>query len=362
MTRFCIICGRVTDVLIENMCLDCFRKNRQLIQIPSEIEVEICPECYSFRFRGKWLRVEASVPQIMLSAVRRIIEARARIDTAVKYKLDLRYEGRAWSGRGRTKVKVIVTGTPRDDVEPYQEVHIVSVKPSWKLCPSCLRIKGKHEEAIVQIRAEERKLTSSERRYIMELVEKIIYRVSRDDPMAIVIDYEEREDGIDLHMASKRIARIVASYLQREYLASIKESYKVVGMKKGEVITRETISVRLPKYKAGDVIRYKGKPLMIMAIEGGRVYCVDLERYEEVTLKSKDLRDVQVSGCERVEAMVIAVTGSVVHVMRLDNYQTLELELRRVPIWMKEGRHVALLIVDGRPYIAPIKSKTIKES
>lgn len=364
MTRFCIICGKKNVPLINNMCLECYKKNYSLIEVPKEVSIEICPQCLSYKFKDRWFRASSPDPvEAVSEASMRSISAKMKI----KAKKIVNIDSRIVSGirrismlkSGRITMEVLIKGAPLENVEPYEEAHEVTVHVLWRLCPLCFKVRAKSKEATLQIRAEGRHLTPEEVKQILGYIDNVLLKLHADRREAVVVDYEFVGGGIDIHFASKKVARMVAQFLQRDFLASVKESYEVIGMKKGTLRTREKISVRLPSYKVGDVVEVRNRYVLVTMIGGGRLHGIDLSSYDSVVIGSKDLKNVKNVSYERVKAMVISISGHIVQVMNLSNYEIVELNLRRVPSWIKQGAEVNLIKINNEFFIAPLTRSQI---
>ncbi len=354
MPRFCVVCGKVTNELYDSMCRECYIKHRKLLETPPEVKVLLCPVCYSYYHRGKWVKGEGNLIDILAEAIGRAVLAKSKVNAVRVRDFRVRIpEETLRSGRikgGRIVVDVEIVGTLRDEIEPYSERHTVPIRLQWRVCPVCLKIRAKKEEAIVQIRAEGRHLDDKERMVILAFIENLMAKLYESDRDAVILDYEidSRSGGIDLHFTSKRIARIVASQLQREFLATLKESFKVVGWKDGREKTKETIAVRLPPFKVEDVILVGNRPMLVKRIGGGKVYALDLEKSEVVVLRDRDLRGISRVDYERIPGMVLSVRGGTAIIMRMDTYETLELEVNISESELRPGEGVDLIRLGDR--------------
>ena len=353
---FCIICGRKTDELYDNMCRDCYIKNRALIEMPREVDIIMCPVCLAYRYRGKWMRGEGGVTERVKEAIGKLLLAKSNIYAkAIKdFQLQILRGGeRIPEFKSATLlVKAYVLGYTDPRVGNYSNECEVIVHLKWKYCPSCLKVKIGKEEAVVQIRAMDRKLSEREKERIANSLERLIGEMYQTDPEAVVLDYTEEEGGMDIKLPSKRVARVIATYLQREYLATVKETFKVVGRDKGREKTRETISVRLPNFTMGDIIEVNGRHFLIKDIRGGRVYALDLARGIPITLKGNDVKRASPIAYETVPAMVISENNGYVMLMRLDDYKIVELKKEDMRIAkLKEGESVDLIVTGNRLYL-----------
>ena len=58
---FCPECGSTDKEMVGDICIECFLKNFQMIELPKRIEVEICSHCNSRLEEGKWRSEERRV-------------------------------------------------------------------------------------------------------------------------------------------------------------------------------------------------------------------------------------------------------------------------------------------------------------
>ncbi len=355
MLKFCIICGKRTSELFDNMCKECYIKSHVLVELPKATEVKMCPFCFSYFYKGKWIRPEGSLEEVLKEAIARVLLARARINAKIVKDFDveiLRGLDRALSLRSTNLlVKVVIRGSAHPKIEPYLNEEEVRVKLVWKYCPACFKIKVKKEEAIVQVRATNRRLSEREKERIVNSLEALIDRLYEESPEAVILDYEEVEGGINIKLSSKKIARAIASFFQREYLATIKETYKIIGMVQGKEKAKETISIRLPKFKIGDIIKIKNRFYLVKDIGNGRVYALDIEHGLPTSIKGKELKRATLIEHERIPAMIVSIGRETITIMRLDNYETIELELKSYGEHIGVGSIVDLVRIEDKFFI-----------
>ena len=89
----CIICGKPTDELFNNMCKTCYINNTELAEVPDRVIITLCPECFSYMFRGRWIRPEDpnDLYHVVHEAVLRNISACA---SSVKYVIRMSKSGK----------------------------------------------------------------------------------------------------------------------------------------------------------------------------------------------------------------------------------------------------------------------------
>ena len=59
--KFCFLCGKKTEKLIEGYCEECYNKEFKLIEAPKEISFIICSRCNRIKYKNKWKDIYRSV-------------------------------------------------------------------------------------------------------------------------------------------------------------------------------------------------------------------------------------------------------------------------------------------------------------
>jgi len=356
--RFCIICGKPTDELFNNMCKTCYINNTELAEVPDRVIITLCPECFSYMFRGRWIRPEDpnDLYHVVHEATLRNLSTKIRYKAKVIKSMDLEFK-RPYKitpyKRGKFSAVLTVEGVVHPKVGYFKKVYGFNIEVQWRLCPTCFKVKAQVEEAIVQVRASGRKLDEGELLRIRNLVENLLYKVYEEEGRSslVKVEMDRHSGGLDFYFASKRIARYIASSIQKEFLASVKESYSVIGGEMTKERKKITISVRLPPFKVGSIVLYKGNPILIKDIRDGRIYAMDLGTYKLMKLGFKEAREIKECEYKRERAMVLSILDNEVQVMKLSNYEVMEIPLRRRPLWIKEGEGIDIITVDGKHYI-----------
>ena len=348
ITRFCIECGKKTDKLINGLCIECYLKaNKPLAKIDSTYSIRICPQCYSYRSRGRWVKTGS-----LIEAISNYMEENIRHELSKKgvkvedFKLEKIQRMR--KGRIRCLIRVVARIHPK--LNPVEDRREIIVVPKWTLCENCLKAKSGYYEAIIQIRAENRRISEEERMLIENKIEEIVSKgIVR--PEAIT-EIEELNEGINLKLTSYREALKISKLLSKEFLASIKETYSTIGFRGGRERRKITILVKLPSFKVGDIVKYKGGTYKIMNIYHEKIYAYNLEDHKMIVLSQSERNRIKPVSYTRRYGMIISAKENLVQVMLMDNYQIIELDLRRRPDWLKEGMNVEVFKVKDKLYIA----------
>lgn len=215
MGKFCFLCGKKTEKLIENYCEECFGKKFELIKVPKKLEIISCSKCNFIKLRNEWTR---KLPE---DAIRNKIKI---LGDNVKIKI-----------KKNNNYQVIASGYPTGSKKIKKEIHEINVHLNKINCPICIRKYGGYYEAILQLRGE------------YEDDFEFIDNQLRKDKNAFYRT-EKVKGGIDLYIGSKKAANKVSGMLRKKGY-KVKKTFKLVTKKLGKEIYRTIISARKWKNK-----------------------------------------------------------------------------------------------------------------
>jgi len=210
--KFCFICGKKTENLINGYCEECYNKKFQLIKVPEEINVTICNKCNKIKEKNIWKDIE--IDEFLRNKIK-------VLGKDVKLKIE-----------ENDVLKVYAKGFLEGSENLKQEVHEVKLKIKKEVCLECSRKYSDYYEALIQIRGS---LTNDDINSIDDiiLIRKGFYRI------------KEVKDGYDFFISNKFLAEKITEFLKKKYKAEIKKSYKLVTSKQGKNIYRNIILVRI---------------------------------------------------------------------------------------------------------------------
>jgi len=353
--RFCAICGKVeseAEPLIENLCWSCYRSRHRLIVAPRFLEVEVCSSCGSYRLGGKWLHPSGrGRPEVeaAIEAVRREVKLNGSgvIDVVPE----------AFLEKGNVRIRVVAHGTVHPLIPEYEEEAIVVVRIIKVSCPTCVRIASKYFIATLQIRAEGRRLTRNELTLLTRLIENTVFEEARTDRNSYIVEIEELDEGLNYKFASTRIARLIASKIKNATGAQVKETFKLIGVNRasGKRISRLTISVRLPPFTFGDVIKSGDTIIRFESYRSGKFMGIDLSTWKKASISYQDVwsgRVVRIASLNELpRAMVISIQRDVVQLMDSSTYRIFEVS-KPNELSLNVGMEVRYLEVGNEIYIA----------
>jgi len=299
----CVICGRESET---SVCARCYIRRNRIVEI-DRVEVETCPKCSFYRVGGRWRNID------IYSAVEEALKRALTVHTDFEVEeVELSIDGE----KGYVKLKGNFRG------EKVEQVHEFRINVKKTLCERCSREAGGYYESIVQLRAENRKLSEWEvneaNRIVAEVLEK-----EKENLKAFLTKVVERREGIDYYIGSRDVGRKISRRIAERFGGSITESKKIAGRKDGRDLFRFTYSVRLPEYRKGDVVKSKNKLVYVTNPRLGKgISLPDLSSANvegRVVVRREDIEEGVVVNADRYAVEVLKSSGEVVLAERVGN-------------------------------------------
>ncbi|WP_457752780.1 60S ribosomal export protein NMD3 [Thermococcus sp.] len=378
--RFCYRCGISESEggpLIDGLCQVCFRKENPVLVMEDEINTELCQNCGSYKKKGVWVDPQNyELDQLIFEVAENALLENITLDERVR-------EIRIVSREELNEIEELPVGVACLSYEPvnwhidyfpaiviyeieikarihelqrelHNEKKTITVYVRQTVCPRCQKFLGGYFEAILQVRAEDRQLTEEEKDEIVKLVQEKVDEIMKRDRMGFIQDTVELEEGIDFYMGSTRSARKLAQAIRDRYGGTISEAYELVGLDRqtSKEVYRTSVSVRLPKFRKGDIVSDKnGNIYRVEEVNGKGMNLTNLSTHESEHKDWKTIKRerVELVEHERKEAMLTSLTPKEAQFMDMESYETFEIE--RPEIDLKEGEIYRLVKIKGKYYI-----------
>jgi len=205
--KFCFVCGKRTEKLIEGYCEDCYNKNFNLIEIPKELIILKCSKCGKIKLKNIWSYIE----------IEDFIKNHIKI---LGNNVELEINDN----------KIFAKGFLKTSKKAKEEIHEINIKIKKILCSNCCRKSGGYYEAVIQLRGS---IPQNILNFIdKEAREKTFYRI------------ENVKNGINLYIGNKNIADQIADKLKRRYKLEIKKSFKLFTKKEGKDVYKSVFSIK----------------------------------------------------------------------------------------------------------------------
>lgn len=201
---FCIKCGN--PAVAGNFCKKCFLKREKLFELDN-FTVNICPACGNYSG----------------GTIENQIKNRVKTKNTIR---SCTVKTREYGNR--IIAKVICTGIIRPLKSTVPEKKEITITKRRLKCNNCIKLLGGYYEAVLQLRGPN--------------INRILNKVGKILPEIVVVSVDTLKEGYNIKLADKKIAAKVIRQL-REYF-SVKESYKLVGEKKGKRLYRNFYAIR----------------------------------------------------------------------------------------------------------------------
>ncbi|MEJ5292024.1 MAG: NMD3-related protein [Candidatus Methanosuratincola sp.] len=283
MGRFCAKCGAESSFYIRGLCGNCYWKEVDM-EMPSDLSVTMCPECRSYLQGKRWIeRSGASDNDLAVAA------AEAGFLRQMKLPEGITLEGTSGEILDRDDNDLpramILNLKLKEKATRAEHTTSVLVSIDYETCGACTRYSRKEHEAVVQIRADGRELDGDDQKHVEQTINEICRR-GAERKRAGIVEVKEKEGGYDMKFTTLATARVFAKRLREDYGASVQESPKLVGVDRrtGGRVYKNTISIKMPRLRAGDLVSLRDNVYLLTGFDRGRAVIKDMRSREHRTL------------------------------------------------------------------------------
>ncbi len=335
MGRICPGCGEENTEFIMGLCGDCYSRKEEIIKVPDIMAFDLCPRCENIKNGGRWKKIDRD------RFISQIIEKKVRVIDQVEdaeISIDYLTEDR-WITQLKIKLRGVLAG------KPFEKIVHTEVRFVPRVCETCSRQSGKYYEAIVQLRSERGWLYEDEMTHFLNTVEEIVAKErEKDNQMAFITKWEKRKEGANVYLSKRELGKKISRKLKTEMGCKLTESRSVVGRRDGRDIYRFTFSLRLPRYKRGDIIMVNNSPAVVKTYKKG----LDLITGKEIRMKGDEriIGDISSS----FKGVIVNFDRSVVEVMGKDGRV---IKIRRPAFRISIGEEIDIVETDSGYWALP---------
>jgi len=214
-TLICPSCGleKNKNNFVGNICKDCFYKHNAKFEIKLK-DIIICKSCGRLKQEFNWIKFsEDSLEDLIVSNIK------SNLDYKIK-DVDFVFL--------QHKIEVCIDFTVNKD----SFSKCFTFTPKYQYCQDCYKKSSDFFEAIVQLRGfGNDKNTKNTFLRILNKAEKA--ELKKGNFNAFLQKQEIVNNGIDLYLGSKTLAKSFIKELYKDYIFDKKESYKLVGILPG---------------------------------------------------------------------------------------------------------------------------------
>ena len=344
---FCPECGSTDKEMVGDICIDCFLKEFQMIEIPKNIEVQICSHCNSKLEEGKWSDEFIPEDEIIYRALERNIKIADEVSNEI---INLEID----QIKG-TIAECFVEVAGEVHGVGIEETHDSQVKIKKTVCPTCSKIQAGYYETVIQFRADKREIKAEEYARADEVVERTLIKQAKVDKLAYCPQIAKLKEGHDYYIGSFKTGKKVAEALKEEFGGIIKESPRLISEDKstGKGLYRIWISVRIPEFEIGDFIRYDGKTMQVKSISKNSLVGVEITTHKKHNIPMKNMEDIElVKKAEEIEtASIISKSPQFIQILDPVDYSTVDLDMKEEYADLNVGGEVKLIRIDNNVYL-----------
>lgn len=344
---FCPECGSTDKKMVGDICIDCFLKDFQMIELPKRIEVQICSHCNSKLEEGKWSEEFIPEEEIIYRALERNIEV---ADEVSNEHITIGIE----QMKG-TIAECSVEAVGEVEGSQIEETHETEVKILKTVCPTCSKVQSGYYESVIQFRADKREIKAEEYAKADEIVERTLEKQYKNDKLAYCPQIAKPKEGYDYYIGSLKSGRKVAEALKEEFGGIIKESPRLISEDKstGKGLYRIWISVRIPEFETGDFIKFEDKILYVNSIAKNSLVGEDISTNKKHNIPMKNMEDIElVKKADEIETTtVISKSPQIMQILDPIDYSAVDLDMKEEYGEYKVGDEVKLIRLDNNIYL-----------
>jgi nonsense-mediated mRNA decay protein 3 len=337
-------CGREGQIYKDGTCLSCYLRTHSFTKGPDSIDLPICTHCGSFKYKNTWLS------DLFADVLRRVVKYHFQISKEL-VKVDIHSECRETNEN--IPCKIYISGFI--DSKEITEEHEILVYLKKTVCDICSKRFGGYHEVIVQIRADNRKLTKNEIKDMIISVESLVEDLkSKGNRALFITDIDDAHGTLDFYISERGAGLVIAKKIQDQYGGEIKQSSKNIGMKDSKQIYRMTYLIRIPSYKRGVFLKFNNSFFYIVSMHGNKVKMVDISKWDESTVDVKSIQKASTIGGEELikEMILISQKEDEVQIMDKKNY---EIKVVRKPKLVNfDSKTVKIVKLEDKLFLMPV--------
>ncbi|MHA1591237.1 MAG: NMD3-related protein [Candidatus Heimdallarchaeaceae archaeon] len=357
--RFCAICGSMDEVLLDNLCETCYKKEHPLeVELLKSLNIAICTDCGELRVLSTRIdpyvkdeSLEEVIREVVRSAVLSKFHSADPYD--VEFEDDIKNDKIMNYGVKEFKLRTKITLQPHEEFSPFEKDFVTRLKMKRTICNDCSQYKSGYFEAILQVRADKRKLTDDELERFEDIINTMMKQYE-DARLSYILDMEVVPDGITAQVSTKLLASNLAREIQAITAGKLSLAYELKTTKRdGTEVYQNTYLVRLPEFGKDDIIEYEKDIWKINAVNVDQMRLESLTNRQErkivrkrVEKSAKKLNDLLFPR----EYMLVSTEGQTVVIMAMDNYESFDDNLERLPLNKEVGSTIKGFLLDEKNY------------
>lgn len=343
---FCLLCNS-EEKLYDGLCKSCYLKEFELVEVPEYATFTVCSHCGATLKHDKWIESAYYDDEIINDAIQKDI----KINENLK---NVEITTEILTNRG-TMYDCIIHASGQVLDEPIDNDYPIEVKVVKGVCPDCSKFHSGYYEAVIQLRADDRKLEDEEIQKADEFISNEIQRLCKTNKLAYVTERIVLKEGVDYQVGSHNAAHKIAENMQKQFGGIITESRKIVGRDKSKSrdLYRTWISVRLPSFHKNDFIEYEDKILKIEKIGSHKFVGLNLSTYESESIAWKEYDKIKkVGNTSDVKVSTVTnITPTEIQVLDPETFMPIDLKKTDNMNHINIGQEINVIKLKNKIYI-----------
>ncbi|MBY9000427.1 MAG: hypothetical protein KGD64_05900 [Candidatus Heimdallarchaeota archaeon] len=357
--RFCAVCGAIDEDLIDNLCEKCYKKEHPLeIELLKSLDVEICTKCGNIRVLSNnidpWAK-EENLEEVIREVVRSAVLSKFRSSDPydVEFEDDIENDKIMNYGVKEFELRTKISMQPHEEFSAFEKDFTTRLKMVRTVCNDCFKFKSGYFEAILQVRADGRRMKDDELDRLENLINGMMKQYE-DGKMTYILDLKVEPEGITAQVSTKLLASNLAREVRAQTAGKLSLAYEhKTTSKDGAEVYVNTYLVRLPEFGKNDIIDFEKDLWKVIAINDDQFRLVSLTNHEERKVVRKR---VEINAKKRNEELVpreymlVSTDGQTVVIMAMDNYENFDDNLERLPKNIEIGATIKGFLLDEKNY------------
>jgi nonsense-mediated mRNA decay protein 3 len=343
MKSFCVVCGAEGETY-DGLCKDCYISRGHFVEVPENVDVVLCAHCGAMLIGSHWEHIKDTTV--------RAVEGAIKVAKGVELNPELNIED---EDERNFRVTVGLHIYLPDKNFEFFDTRLTRVRIKNGCCIECSRECGSYYEAVVQLRAKDRKLTQEE-------IDDAVANAKRmaKGSHSFVSKVETVKGGVDLYMGKVNDGKQLSSLLATRAGAATTETRTISGKKDGKDVYRWTLLIRMPPFQRGDILPLDGKLWEIRSFTKKSANLQEITSGTRDSRPMEDIYELPVIKKEEAlrEAVVVSDHGDDLQIMHPENFSTVD--IKKPTNYKKGKKEIAVVIYDGDVY-PYLLSKTKEE-
>lgn len=313
--QFCPRCGGPTS---GGICNRCKVETTQWLVCERRVEVTRCSTCGSLKQGNTWTDAIREQDDLAAELAMTAVHIHDDVHDA-HFEIDIRSPS-----PNRTVCTVFVTGT----LYSLPVEGECSVEIAWKKeqCDRCSRYSGGYFEAILQVRATERKPSVYEiERAVSAAYSSETQLQEGGDRLSFILKIDENRDGVDIVVGSHHLGETIAREIVKDLGGRYTTHPKLVGEKDGKQLYRVNYSIRLPRYQKGDIIFLDRRYYEVRSMDSHGLKVFDLTEGAYKVLREDTVGRLIGNVRDTKDALVAYIHNDIAGILDPDTYETVEI-------------------------------------